>query len=330
MKKKSKRLIFYSVSGLVLLVAILFWIFVIGIRASESGKFFNQKKNAVWIAHEWANWQKSDIEIKTLVARFQSHDVNTLFIHVGPISETGEIAPEVYSEALNFVDMVKSADPDMRVIAWMGQVRNKINLSSAQVRHNILQMCTIFTGMVGMDGVQYDIEPVWDEDEDFILLLKETRELFDGMDRRPILSVALAEFIPRSFVWLSSGFLDLQNYNTEVNYKNVSEYADQIVVMVYDTGVDVDWKYRWIVKEQVIWLTDLIDGPEFYVGIPSYDEKKDGFNPKIENVGNALIGVLDGLNDIRASHENFTGIAVYADWTTDENEWEIYDTLWKN
>ena len=330
MKKGYKKWISYSVVGLFLFIAILFWIFIIGIKASETGKFFNQQKNAIWIAHEWVDKAKTDTDVKALVSDLRSHDVNTIFVHVGPLSEVGDIAPEVYSEAFNFVDMVKAVDPDMRVLAWMGQIRNKINLSSAQVRHNILQMCTIFTGVVGMDGVQYDIEPVWDEDEDFILLLKETHELFEGMERRPILSVALAEFIPRTFVWLSSGVLNLQNYNTEVNYKNVSKYVDQVVTMVYDTGIERSWMYRWLVKEQVIWLTDLMDNVEFYIAIPSYDEKKTGFNPEIENIGNALIGVLNGLNDVRAVHENLTGIAVYAEWTTDDNEWEIYDALWKN
>ncbi|HPU94891.1 MAG TPA: hypothetical protein PK398_01820 [Candidatus Gracilibacteria bacterium] len=340
MRKKYKKWVLYSVVGLFLFIAILFWIFIVGIKASETGKFFNQQKNAVWIAHEWVDTVKTDTEVKALVADLKAHDVNTIFVHVGPLSEIGDIAPEVYSEAFNFVDMVKAVDPDMRILAWVGQIRNKINLSSVQVRHNILQMCTIFTGVVGMDGVQYDIEPVWDEDEDFILLLEETHELFESMDRRPILSVALAEFIPRTFVWLSSGFLNLQNYNTEVNYRNVSKYADQVVTMVYDTGIERGWMYRWLVKEQVIWLTDLMDEvecdkcvgmkPELYIGIPSYEDVKKGFNPEIENVGNALIGVLNGLNDVRAVHENLTGIAVYAHWTTDDNEWDIYDALWKN
>ena len=114
---------------------------------------------------------------------------------------------------------------------------------------------------------------------------------------------------------------------------NVAKYADQIVDMVYDTGIDREWLYQWLVKEQVIWITDLLDeqdetGTEFLIGVPAYDDQKEGFNPEVENIGVALVGVINGLNDIRANEGKFTGVAIYSGWEMDENEWEIYDGLW--
>jgi hypothetical protein len=246
----------------------------------------------------------------------------------------------------------------MEILAWVGQVRGKLDLGSASVRHNILNMCMIFTDMIGMDGVHYDIEPVWDDDEDFIKLLEETRAQFDGtgsgtagepvlknIEKKKILSVALAEFIPSSFIWFTSNVADYKNYNTEKNYLNVAEYADQIVDMVYDTGIDRDYVYRWLVKEQVIWVGDLLGGDvEFLIGIPAYGNEDgesggdaamggggaatSGHNPSVENVENALLGVLNGLNDIRADEGVFTGIAVYPEWEMSEEEWGVYDGVW--
>ena len=274
------------------------------------------------------------------------HDIDTIYLHVGPIEEDGGIGTERYAASLNFVERVKRHESDMKVLAWMGQVRHKLDLSNESVRRNILGLCRIFTKMIGMDGIHYDIEPVWDEDEDFILLLAETRDVLDtgtgvshGSDvgseenDRKILSVALAEFIPSSFVWWVENIAKFENYNTEVNYLNVAEHADQIVDMVYDTGIDRGWLYKWLVKEQVIWVSDLMgtdeaEGTEFLIGIPSYEDDKVGFNPEVENVGNALVGVISGLNDIRADEETFTGIAIYSEWEMDEGEWEVYDGLW--
>jgi len=335
------------------------WIFFVGLKADRGGAFYNKGHNAIWVAHEWAQEAKTDREIQNLVILLTAHDINTIYLHVGPLRPDGKIDPNTYEATLNFVEKVKYQRADMKILAWMGQVRNKLDLADESVRRNILNMCMIFTKMIGMDGVHYDIEPVWDEDEDFIKLLGETREVLDtgtgvvygdggagssagtgdsgdsGADSgQKILSVALAEFIPNSFVWWTENVAKFQNYNTEKNYLNVAAYADQIVDMVYDTGIDRDFLYKWFVKEQVVWVSDLMDedgarGTDLLIGVPVYDEAKMGFNPEVENIGNALLGVINGLNDIRASHENFTGIAIYPEWEMDEKEWEIYDGLWK-
>jgi len=376
MKKKLIRDIWISGALLVCLFALIFvWVFLVGIKTAKPGSFFNKGENAIWVAHEWVGEWKSDAEIRGLVSRLSAHGISTIYLHVGPLDEYGFINSSIYKEAVNFVDKVRESSPDMKILAWMGQVRGKLDLGSGSVRHNILNMCMIFTEMIGMDGVHYDVEPVWDDDVDFIKLLQETRAQFDkaevyssggvldgtvvdlskievidgggGSDitgngvggaigsikfenpkRHRILSVALAEFIPSSFIWWTSNVADYKNYNTEKNYLNVARYADQIVDMVYDTGIDRDYVYRWLVKEQVIRVGDLLGGDvEFLIGVPAY-EKGDGHNPEVENIENALFGVLNGLNDIRSDEGAFTGIAVYPEWEMDDAEWEVWDVVW--
>jgi len=327
MKKSLAKDLWITGGLVVILLAMIFvWVFFVGVSTGKAGDFFNKGKNAIWIAHEWAAEKKSDAEVRKLVSGLSAHGISTIFLHVGPLDEYGFINSEIYKETVGFVEKVRGIDPDMKILAWVGQVRGKLDLSKVAVRHNILNMCMIFTDMIGMDGVHYDIEPVWDNDEDFIKLLEETRAQFGGSGK--ILSVALAEFIPSSFIWWTESIAGYQNYNTEKNYSNVAKYADQIVDMVYDTGMDRAYVYRWFMKEQVIWVGDLLGGDvEFLVGIPAYGEGE-GHNPRVENVENALLGVLKGLNDIRSNEENFTGIAVYPEWEMSEEEWGAYDVLW--
>ena len=334
------------VGGLAFVLLFFVWVFLLGVQAGKHGSFYNQGKNAVWIGHEWAQVPKTDNQIFGLVDELQSHDIDTIYLHTGPLGYDGSIAPEIYAETVNFVSKVQYYDPDMKVYSWLGQLRHKIDLADPAVRHRILNMCVIFTGMIGMDGVHYDIEPVWDEDEDFILLLRETREEFDrlgaadGGSKERLISVALSEFIPHSFIWWTEQVAGFENYNTEENYLNVAQYADQIVGMVYDTGIDQSYLYKWLVKEQVIWVTNLlaeasgdeiagVAGTEFLIGIPSYDDENEGFDPEVENIGTALTGVIRGLDDIRSEEGFFTGVAVYSQWETDEVEWRVYDSLWK-
>lgn len=338
MKKSFAKDLWVAGVLVAILASMIFvWVFFVGVSTGKTGSFFNKGENAVWIAHEWAGEKKSDTEIRGLVSRLSAHGISTIFLHVGPLDEYGFINSEIYKETVGFAEKVRAFSPDMKILAWMGQVRGKLDLSSETVRHNILNMCSIFTDMIGMDGVHYDIEPVWDNDEDFIKLLEETRAQFDKKaDRlgdaaptsRSVLSVALAEFIPSSFIWWTSNVADYQNYNTEKIYSNAAKYADQIVDMVYDTGMDRGYVYRWFMKEQVIWVGDLLGGEvEFLIGVPAYEEGE-GHNPAVENVENALLGVLKGLNDIRSDESAFTGVAVYPEWEMSDEEWGVYDVLW--
>lgn len=332
--KFNKRVLYFALILFVLGCLLVLWAFVIGIRANQPGSYYNKGHNAIWLGHEWAQDFKSDSEIEDLVNKLKDHQIDTIFVHSGPLEENGKISPARYAAILNFVDKVKARDNGIKILAWLGQIRTKLNLGDPEIRENIVRTAQIFTEMAGMDGVHYDIEPVWDNDLDFIELLKETRAGI-STDGGKIISVALAEFIPNSFIWWTANVFDFKNYNTELNYLNVASYADQIVDMVYDTGIDRKFLYEWFVKEQVIWVTDLLKNlederkVEFLVGIPAYEEVKEGFNPEAENVGSGIVGIINGLNDIRSTNEYFDGIAIYAEFEMSEVEWGIYDALWK-
>lgn len=314
-----------TVFGIVFVGIALVWIFFVGFNSSAPGSYFNKGNNALWLGHEWVGDEKSDIEIQNLISKLQKHQIKTVFVHVGPLKSDGSIDPETYEHAVNFVEKAKLYGPDISYQAWMGQIRSKIDLAEAHVRHNVAKQSFIMTWMVGFDGVHFDIEPVWDKDENFILMLKESRELI-GDDY--LISVALAEFIPRSFVWLTQKIHKFENYNTEVNYKNVAKYSDQIVVMVYDTGFDKVWKYEWLVKEQAIWVTRLFKDKQVFIGIPCYEEVKKGFDPLVENVESGLNGLIRGLNNTRSRESSFEGVAIYPHWEMSESEWETFDRLW--
>lgn len=314
-----------AVLGSIFAVIVLLWIFFIGISGNAPGSAFNRGNNAVWIAHEWVGEEKSDVEIQNLADNLRKHQIGTVFVHVGPLKEDGTIDPETYKYSVNFLDKARSFDKTIKYQAWLGQLRSKLDLADAEIRHNVAKQAFVMTDLVGFDGVHFDIEPVWDGDENFISTLAETRELI-GQDK--LISVALSEFIPKSVIWLTQKIHRFENYNTEVNYKNVGEYADQIVVMVYDTGFDKEWKYRWFVEEQTIWVTDLFDKKEVFIAIPAYDETKPGFDPLVENVESGLNGIIGGLNNSRSDEDNFEGAAVYPYWEIGDDEWKIYDNLW--
>jgi hypothetical protein len=67
---------------------------------------------------------------------------------------------------------------------------------------------------------------------------------------------------------------------------------------------------------------------QVFIGIPAYEESKEGFDPKIENVKNGLKGIIKGLNNMRSEVDNFEGVAIYPYWEISDEEWKTYNDLW--
>lgn len=307
-----------------LIFGLYYW--TIGFSSGREGSFYNNQHNAVWLGHEWVDEFKSEAEIKDLVEKLQWAEMDTVFLHSGPLDENGAVSSDLYPYARRFLRVAKNFEPEIEYQAWLGQVRSKIYLEQEAVRQNVAQTAVKMVEEVGFDGIHFDVEPIWDEDMEFVDVLKRTREALPEAK----ISVAMAEFIPKLLINLTDERKEWENYNTEVNYKNVAEYADQIVVMVYDTGLKRESFYRFLMREQVIWLTNLLKGRELFVGVPAYDDETRDSDAKVENLENALIGVTNGLNNWRSRKKNFAGVAIYAFWEISDEEWEVYDKYWRH
>jgi hypothetical protein len=333
----------------VLVVLMTVWWLFIGFKVDSELGEYNSGHNAVWLGHRWVGQATSDAEVRDLVTVLIENEIDTVFLHSGPLLKDGSINEETYAYASLFLERARAFEegldaadfedlddkearqdlrPTIQYQAWLGQLRGKLDLDNEKVRAQVVQVAM---GLVGedsvekFDGIHFDVEPVWDEDLAFINLLEETRK---ALDEEIKISVALAEFIPRTLVWASQGSKDFKNYNSEVNYKNVAKHADQVVVMTYDTGFDdADW-YQWLVQEQVVWVTRLLSDTEVFIGIPSYNEASEAFDPRVENIRSGARGVHEGLRDVRSDKDNFAGIAIYSYWETGSGEWEDWRALW--
>jgi hypothetical protein len=64
------------------------------------------------------------------------------------------------------------------------------------------------------------------------------------------------------------------------------------------------------------------------VGIPTYDESGLMHRAGVETPENAILGVVAGLRGLGGGG-TFEGVAIYAEWTTDDSEWRTYERLWR-
>lgn len=90
--------------------------------------------------------------------------------------------------------------------------------------------------------------------------------------------------------------------------------------MTYDSAMPTDWLYGAVVRQQTSELARRLDGLTSFVGVPTYDE----FNPdhwRAEITASGIKGVRLGLADTDESRRSRVGVAIYAEWTTDAEEW---------
>ena len=67
------------------------------------------------------------------------------------------------------------------------------------------------------------------------------------------------------------------------------------------------------------------------IGVPTYARGGPSHHAHAENLRIALRGIREGYQSL-SEHERgvFAGIAPFAEYTTQKDEWHDYETLWQN
>ena len=115
-------------------------------------------------------------------------------------------------------------------------------------------------------------------------------------------------------------------------YERVASVADQVVVMAYDTALPTPILYRRYVSYAAERVTSTLvqsnARARVLIGIPSYDETGIMHRAGVETLENGLLGTVAGLRGVGGGG-TFEGVALYAAWTTDAEEWATYERVWR-
>jgi hypothetical protein len=291
---------------------------------------FNQDRNAVWLEHRWLEKQQPAAEIEALLAGLDRRGVRYVFPHLIPFNSAGRLPVHSREQMRGFLETARRVAPDMKVLPWVGGLRvgyrrtrpGTLDLADLGQRQRIVAECR---GLMdeGFHGVHLNVEPVDDGNVDFLSLLMALRTAL-GSGR--ILS--LSAIRPGPFaVPVAPNFLWSLDY-----YSRVAALADQVVVMAYDTGLPTPALYTRYVAYAASAVTSRLvqrgSRARILVGVPTYDEGGLMHRLGVETPGNALAGIVAGLRGLGGGG-TFEGVALYAEWTTDEREWAVYERLWR-
>lgn len=330
---KAMRVVRFGLYGMLLLTGILivdilvlvFYFDSLPERMARSGG-----PNAIWAAHDWVGETHTAAEYDALADRLQANRISDVFFHVGPLAEDGTIDPSLYPNAATLIAELESRLPELRAQAWIGQKETlgggPLDLADVSVRSAIVETAGDFLEL-GFDGIHYNIEPVASGNKALLALLDETRPVVDANDA--VLSIAADEIepYPGARRALKRFFPDAQLWSSDY-YEAIAARTDQMAVMMYDTRLP----YAWAYSTAVTWVTRLAwynigTDTVLFIGVPTYDEETAGFDPEAENLRSALIGIARTMPSDRDSPRMF-GLAIYADWTTDDAEWALWRRHW--
>jgi hypothetical protein len=286
---------------------------------------FDRGHNGLWVGHKWYTGRHvrsdepvGDEELQHFVDLLAHQRIRYAFVHVGPLLPDGS-TEDVAGRTLADLRRLGS---ETLFLAWLGGIAMRLPVTDPGWRSAVVDTIVRLRDE-GFDGVHLNVEPLENNHEGYIELLEEVRaRLGDGF----LLSHATRRAGPYG---IASGPLS-PSYWSEEFYRRTMELTDQSVLMAYDTKMDIAKLYVGFVKHQTRLLVDWgCDTPmhQVLIGVPAYEDVPLYSNPEIENIPNAVSGVRAALEESGAGR-CFEGIAVYANWVTDEDEWAAYRRHW--
>jgi hypothetical protein len=291
---------------------------------------FNQDRNAVWLEHRWLERPHPVEEMDALFAALRSRGVLYAFPHLIPFDDAGRLPQHSREQMRSFLESARRTAPGMRILPWVGGLRTgyrrtrpgSIDLADLAQRGRLVAECR---GLMdeGFDGVHLNVEPVGDGDVEFLALL---RALRTAVGDKGLLSVSAIRPGPWAIPGAPNFFWTLDYY------RRVAAIVDQVAIMSYDTGLPTAGLYRRYVSYAASSVTRALaqsgTRARVLLGVPTYDETGLMHRGGVETPDNALLGVIAGLRGVGGGG-TFEGVALYAEWTTDEREWRTYERLWR-
>lgn len=298
--------------------------------ARPGGRSFNRGENGLWLRYHWYFGRRSDDQVRELARRLQERQIRFAYCHVRHITRDGSLRYHYPAEARRLVAALHRDAPAVKVIAWVFAGNHRlahtgvggVDLSNEAVRRQMVAEARWLVEECGFDGVQWDYEICASGDPHFLRLMRETRA---ALPPGKLLSAAVPMWLPAPLSRRGWGW-------SEADFARVAATCDHLAVMAYDSGLYLPRAYVALVRRQAVHVTraGARGNPRCRVllGLPSYGRGGPSHHAPAENLRLALKGVREGLADPRADRSVFAGVAPFADYTTQPEEWETYRRLW--
>jgi hypothetical protein len=316
--------------------ALLFIVLVVFVLGRIRNTEVERPANALWIGTEWTYETHEDSEMVEFVAGLREREIGTVYAWLSwlQLDNTWRGADN-FETVKTFVRQFKAAYPEAELLAWIGfpvDAGEGYRLDQPNLQTEVAEFSQSAITEFGFDGVFLNIEPVWNDDQNFLAMVRRVRTVLPE-------SALLAAAIPPDWSPLNAEIpvppLIVPGTEWGLEYKqSVALLLDQMAIMAYNSGLSSPGDYTQWMAYQVRVYAESLEAlganlqTQLLIGIPTYDAELPAHDPLIENVASAAEGVRLGIQQAGDAATYVRGVAIYAGWTTDESEWAQYAQTW--
>jgi len=308
--------------------------------------------NAVWVGSEWSYTPRPREEVDGLVTRLKQNRIGIAYAYVGYLKGDNiwsgrrvgtNIFDEVQADVAAFVGQYRLAYPEGTLIGWLG-IPNDLDVAPGEpyriadpaVRAEIAAMAGRVVNDFGFDGVMLNVEPMPERDSaEFIALLQAVRQSIGeegGLSVTMFADIAPSDLtVPRNQRAAETNAI--AEYSRDFKQR-VALLTDEIMVMAYNSSLTAPSEYvEWVAYQTQSYaeaIAELESGAKILIGIPTYDDQGDIHLSSAENIPSAVEGVQRGKLRAGKAAIAISGVAIYAEWTTTEDEWRLFNQFWQD
>lgn len=320
-----------------LLGAILFVVIVVVVLGRLRNTAPEVYPNAVWLGTEYTYEDQTDDAMAALVKKLRDQQIGTVYAYITYLQWDGTWRnQDKFDKVAAFARQFNEAYPEAQLEGLIGvpteDAVNAARLGDVDLQQKVADLAKQVVTEFGYEGVFIDAEPVWDGDQNFLALLRAIRGAV-GID------VPISAAIPPDYSPSNSSIplppLMAPGTEWKKEYKqSVALLVDHMAVMAYQSSLSSASDYaQWVAYQVKVYALavaelDLDTQTDLLIGIPTFDAEPPGHDPAVENVNSAVDGVRMGLQQAGDAARYVKGVAIYADWTTDETEWADYHSVW--
>lgn len=297
MFKSSEKKYPLVIISLLLINLILIFNTMHSIKINYQANSTSTNKNAI-VTNIWLN----DV---SKLDKFKQNNIKYLIVDVGDTSLNGQIITPK-NEIIDFIDFInkyeKESRYDFNLLPYSEIVLDKYNLETSDFQNNLIEDY-IYLNKIGYDGILIDIEKIpLDQRIEYLNFLDKIK---NALPQKSIISVYSGQLSdsPNEWEW-SPRFM-----------KEVSDKVEIISFGAYDTGLKTNEEYISYIKDQIIKINLLNLNAKFLFGLPTHKNSP-------ETIENAI----RAFNEFSSLKENnFIGLTIFAEWTTDDSEWRVFE-----
>ncbi|MEP7291430.1 MAG: hypothetical protein ABI835_06580 [Chloroflexota bacterium] len=325
-------------SGLIigLVGAVLFVVVIVVGLGSLRNPTAERQPNALWLGTEWTYDSHTDQEIAAFVEKLRERKIGTVYAWVSYLQyDRTWRAEDQFENVKTFVTQFKKAYPEALLVGWVSLPTNESDnvttrINDVTLQQEVADFSKRVIDEIGFQGIFLNAEPVWDNDQNYLALLRTLRATI-GI-KVPLSAAIPPDWSPSNSNIPLPALVDLGTEWAKPYKQSVALLVDQMAVMAYHSGLTSPSDYsQWVayqVKTFAQAVNELNIETSLIIGVPTFDAELPGHDPLVENVNSAVQGVEMGLQQAGDAARHVDGIALYAEWETDDTEWAAYQQLW--